>query len=153
MSSDYATKNIYGHVLLPWVDSLYWAVATMTSTGYGDITPQTQGEMVFSCCVMVLGKLMIGYVLGMVAATLANDESLRVWYEQSVSVSACLYDQYPIGFRHTHIIDLKGFCFGPSFLSVWHFTLDICSPVGGHTMVLKAISCIPKQICILERIW
>ena len=59
----------------------------MTSTGYGDIKPETQSEMIYGCVVMVLGKLMLGYVLGMVAATLANDESLRVWYEQNVTVS------------------------------------------------------------------
>uniref|UniRef100_H2YJK2 Cyclic nucleotide-binding domain-containing protein n=1 Tax=Ciona savignyi TaxID=51511 RepID=H2YJK2_CIOSA len=93
--TDYKKKMIFGHMGLPWVDSVYWAVATMTSTGYGDIKPENQTEMVYSCCVMVLGKLVIGYVLGMVAATLANDESLRVWYEQSVTAV------------RTYMIDLK----------------------------------------------
>nr|XP_018667906.1 uncharacterized protein LOC100185773 [Ciona intestinalis] len=83
--TDYKNKQIFGFNSLPWIDSIYWAVATMTSTGYGDIKPENQTEMVYACFVMVLGKLVIGYVLGMVAATLANDESLRVWYEQSVS--------------------------------------------------------------------
>jgi len=70
------------------MDSVYWTVATMTSTGYGDIKPQTQSEMVYACFVMVLGKIMIGYILGTTAATLANDESLSVWYKQNVIVSS-----------------------------------------------------------------
>ena len=59
----------------------------MTSTGYGDIKPQTQSEMLYASFVMVLGKIMIGYILGITAATLANDESLSVWYKQNVIVS------------------------------------------------------------------
>ena len=73
--------------MLPWIDSFYWTVATMTSTGYGDIKPQTQLEMLYACFVMVLGKILIGYILGTTAATLANDESLNVWYKQNVIVS------------------------------------------------------------------
>ena len=78
---------MFGHDLLPWIDSLYWTVATMTSTGYGDIKPETKHEMIYASFVMVLGKIMIGYILGITAATLANDESLRVWYKQNVNVS------------------------------------------------------------------
>lgn len=83
--TNYGRNRVWGYHFLPFVDSWYWAVATMTSTGYGDIKPETPTEMLYSCFVMVCGKIMIGYVLGMVAATLANDESLRVWYEQRVS--------------------------------------------------------------------
>jgi hypothetical protein len=84
--TDYLARNIRGHNALPWVDGLYWAVATMTTTGYGDISPETKGEMFYSCIAMVIGKMFVGYVLGMVGATLANDESLRVWYEGNVNI-------------------------------------------------------------------
>ncbi|XP_076825494.1 uncharacterized protein LOC143471047 [Clavelina lepadiformis] len=103
--TDYANNNVFGHHALPYVDSLYWAVATMTSTGYGDIKPETQSEMIYGCVVMVLGKLMLGYVLGMVAATLANDESLRVWYEQNVtSVKHYMVDLKFEGELFEHVI-------------------------------------------------
>jgi hypothetical protein len=42
--------------------------------------------MFYPCIAMVIGKMFVGYVLGMVGATLANDESLRVWYEGNVNI-------------------------------------------------------------------
>ncbi|MBO9472526.1 MULTISPECIES: potassium channel family protein [unclassified Shimia] len=39
----------------PFIDAMYFTVATLTTTGYGDITLQTPGGKVFSICVMVGG--------------------------------------------------------------------------------------------------
>jgi len=75
--------------LEPFVDSVYWFVATITSTGYGDIKPMTQIEMIYASVWSVGGKILFGYRFGFVAATLANNGSLRVWYEQRVAV--CLF--------------------------------------------------------------
>ena len=88
--SGYFENRVHSYALLPLVDSIYWTVATMTSTGYGDIKPATQVEMIYACFAMVLGKIMIGYILGITAATLANDESLSVTYKQNVTVSTML---------------------------------------------------------------
>jgi len=67
-----------------YTDSIYWALATMTSTGYGDITATTTNdlEMVFAALVMVLGKISFGFVLGNVASTMANMDTLRVLFEE-----------------------------------------------------------------------
>lgn len=78
-----------------WVDSFYWTVATMTSTGYGDIHPTNDLERVFAMIVMVFGKLLFGFVLGNVASTLANAESLRVRFEERFSaVQEHMKDQH-----------------------------------------------------------
>jgi len=67
-----------------YCSSLYWAVATMTSTGYGDIRAYTQLEMIVAVVVMVLGKLLFGFILGNFASTQANAEANKVAYEEKL---------------------------------------------------------------------
>lgn len=40
---------------LSWVDSLYFCVITLTTIGYGDITPQTDGGKLFTSAYAVIG--------------------------------------------------------------------------------------------------
>ncbi|KAJ3382973.1 Kinesin-like protein kif27 [Entophlyctis sp. JEL0112] len=67
-----------------YVQSLYWTVTTMTTTGYGDITAKNDGERVFSLVTMILGVLFYGYVSGTIASSLSNMDSRRVAYHQKM---------------------------------------------------------------------
>ena len=49
----------------------------------------TQIEMIYATVWAVGGKILFGYRFGFMAATLANNGSVRVWYEQRVAV--CLF--------------------------------------------------------------
>ena len=49
-------------------DALYWAVISMTTTGYGDITPSTTGGRVVAVIVVLSGL----FLLSMVTATVAS---------------------------------------------------------------------------------
>ncbi|KAJ3074202.1 Kinesin-like protein kif27 [Podochytrium sp. JEL0797] len=67
-----------------YVQSLYWTVTTMTTTGYGDITSKNDQERVFSIATMLLGILFYGYVSGTIASQLSNMDSRRVAYGQKM---------------------------------------------------------------------
>lgn len=50
-------------VSFKYLVSLYWSITTISTTGYGDITPKNEKEYTFSLSVMVLGSLFFGYSL------------------------------------------------------------------------------------------
>ena len=55
-----------------YVISLYWSTTTMTTVGYGDITPYNDIDKVLAITAMVVGILLYGYILGAIAATLTS---------------------------------------------------------------------------------
>ena len=44
-----------------YIASLYWAITTLCTVGYGDITPNNFLEMGYCCFVMLMGTLIFGY--------------------------------------------------------------------------------------------
>ena len=63
--------------------SIYWAVITMTTVGYGDITPQTPIGQAFASIVMIMGYGIIAVPTGIV--TLELSEAAR----QSANTRTC----------------------------------------------------------------
>ena len=46
--------------------SMYWALTTLSTIGFGDICANSDGEKLFACAVMLLGSVMLGYILSRV---------------------------------------------------------------------------------------
>ncbi len=67
--------------------ALWWAVATLTTTGYGDVVPVTPLGRVVAACVMISGLGVFGLWTGILATGFAaetrRDNFLRTW--ESVS--------------------------------------------------------------------
>ena len=56
------------------VDSLYFTVVMLTTTGYGDITPTTAGGKIFASLFALAGIVLLGLVLGVVGSNLVEAE-------------------------------------------------------------------------------
>jgi voltage-gated potassium channel len=72
----------HGFTSIP--ESMYWAVVTMTTVGYGDISPKTALGRLIASTLMILGYALIIVPTGIVSAELAQ-QALR----KPVSTQAC----------------------------------------------------------------
>jgi voltage-gated potassium channel len=72
----------HGYTSLP--ESMYWAIVTMTTVGYGDISPKTALGRLIASTLMILGYALIIVPTGIVSAELAQ-QAIR----SRVSTQAC----------------------------------------------------------------
>jgi voltage-gated potassium channel len=64
--------------------SIYWAIVTMTTVGYGDIVPHTVPGKVLASFVMILGYGIIAVPTGIVTVELAG-----AWRRDFTSTRSC----------------------------------------------------------------
>ncbi len=84
-----------------YLGALYWCVTTLTTVGYGDVTPSTEGEMMYAMLVMILGVGVYGYVIGNVANVLTNMDLAKARYLAKMeSISTFLnYRNVPVALQ------------------------------------------------------
>jgi len=63
--------------------SIYWAIVTLTTVGYGDISPQTGLGQTLAALIMIIGYGIIAVPTGIVTAELAQS------YKKSISTQSC----------------------------------------------------------------
>lgn len=69
--------------------SIYWAIVTLTTVGYGDISPVTGLGKFFASVVMILGYAIIAVPTGIVTASLIVNSSTNTQV-----CSNCFYDRH-----------------------------------------------------------
>jgi voltage-gated potassium channel len=63
--------------------SIYWTIVTLTTVGYGDISPQTVLGQTIASLIMIIGYGIIAVPTGIVTAELSQ------FYKKSISTQAC----------------------------------------------------------------
>ncbi|MDE5068061.1 MAG: ion transporter [Trichodesmium sp. St16_bin4-tuft] len=67
-----------------YINCLYWAITTLTTVGYGDITPTTEIEIIFTLMVMFLGISMYAYTIGNVSSLISNLDAAQARYREKL---------------------------------------------------------------------
>jgi len=77
--------------------SIYWAIVTMTTVGYGDISPQTAVGQAVASVVMMLGFAIIAVPTGIVASEMSRESNRPV---STQSCPECASEGHEHGSRH-----------------------------------------------------
>lgn len=67
-----------------YVRSLYWVITTMTTVGYGDITPERTAEYLLASFIMLLGASLYAFIIGSIASLLSQIRAARNRHEERV---------------------------------------------------------------------
>ena len=60
-----------------YIRSIYWTITTMTTVGYGDITPARSVEYVLSAVIMLMGASLYAFIIGSVASLLSSIQAAK----------------------------------------------------------------------------
>ena len=63
-----------------YIDCLYWSVTTLTTVGYGDITPHTPAAKLYTMFIMFMGVGMYAYIVGTIARMIAEADYARMQF-------------------------------------------------------------------------
>nr|XP_061812179.1 potassium voltage-gated channel subfamily H member 7-like [Nerophis lumbriciformis] len=65
---NYSDANSGPSIKDKYVTALYFTFSSLTSVGFGNVSPNTNSEKIFSICVMLIGSLMYASIFGNVSA-------------------------------------------------------------------------------------
>lgn len=71
-------------VIRQYIYSLYWAVTTMTTIGYGDITPNRDIEYVAATMIMIVGASTYAFIIGNIASLFSNLDSAKIAHKNKI---------------------------------------------------------------------
>jgi hypothetical protein len=68
-----------------WLRSFYWAMTTLTTVGFGDISPSTTEEMIFGALAELFGTIVFGTLVGTVGSIIGNKRKLEERHEGEIA--------------------------------------------------------------------
>jgi hypothetical protein len=89
--------TIEAHEQRPYIDTLYWAVVTMTSVGYGDVVPNSSASSrSFAIVSMISGMVIIASVTAFVTAVLTTRDKLEEQLDAKKQMMDSMLNYYEI---------------------------------------------------------
>lgn len=70
-----------------YIRSLYWTITTMTTVGFGDITPHLNYEYIFTIISMILGASMYAFIIGNIASLVSNLDVQKASYWSKIDAT------------------------------------------------------------------
>lgn len=64
--------------------ALYWSLTTITSVGYGDITPQNTDEMLVCTIYLLTGSVIWAYIIGNAVTIISTGEPVEIQHHQTM---------------------------------------------------------------------
>jgi CRP-like cAMP-binding protein len=65
-----------------YLKSLYWSITTLTTIGYGDITPQTNPQIIYVIFIEITGAALYGFIIGNIANLITNIDISKNQYSE-----------------------------------------------------------------------
>ncbi|XP_027140538.1 potassium voltage-gated channel subfamily H member 6 [Larimichthys crocea] len=128
-----------------YVTALYFTLSSLTSVGFGNVSPNTNSEKIFSICVMVIGSLMYASIFGNVSAIIQRLYSGTTRYHtQMLRVKEFIrFHQIPGGLRRR----LEEY-----FQHAWSYTngIDMNAVLKGFPESLQADICLHLNRSLLH---
>ncbi|XP_056152978.1 potassium voltage-gated channel subfamily H member 6-like [Lampris incognitus] len=128
-----------------YVTALYFTFSSLTSVGFGNVSPNTNSEKIFSICVMVIGSLMYASIFGNVSAIIQRLYSGTTRYHtQMLRVKEFIrFHQIPGGLRQR----LEEY-----FQHAWSYTngIDMNAVLKGFPECLQADICLHLNRSLLQ---
>jgi voltage-gated potassium channel len=67
-----------------YLEAFYWTVTTLTTIGYGDITPAEPVQFIFVIVIMLIGAAIYGFIIGNIANIIANIDVAKSQFRERV---------------------------------------------------------------------
>ena len=77
-----------------YINSMYWTITTLTTVGYGDITPEGNASKVFTMLVMLLGVAMYGLVIASISKLVFYKNKHKEEFEAKIRNLVMCMDYY-----------------------------------------------------------
>lgn len=79
-----------------YVVSMYWAVTTITTVGYGDISGTNNFERVFCSVMMIIGVILFSFASGALASILQNYDNSNALFQEKLVVLNKIYKEFKL---------------------------------------------------------